>query len=142
VPDRAPFEYVILRVVPRVERGECINAGVMLICRPKRFLAAQVRFDPERLRAFDPGVDHATLEAIEAQLALVPLVAAGDPAGGRLAALDLSERWHLLSAPSSTIVQPSPVHTGLCLDPAAELDALVRELVDIGRTRHDHDGGA
>ncbi|GIW04857.1 MAG: hypothetical protein KatS3mg059_1477 [Thermomicrobiales bacterium] len=126
---RAPFEYALIRVVPRVERGECLNAGVMLFCRPRRFLGARIALDRARLQALAPYLDRETIEEIEAQLALIPRVCAGDPAAGPIALLTLSERWHWLSAPSSTIVQPSPVHTGLCDDPEAELDDLFRDLV-------------
>lgn len=126
---RAPFEYALVRVVPRVERGECLNAGVILFCRPRRFLGARIALDRDRLRALAPYLDQTTIDDIEAQLLLIPRVCAGDPSAGPIARLTLSERWHWLSAPSSTIVQPSPVHTGLCDDPEAELDDLFRDLV-------------
>ena len=131
MPERAPYEYVIIRVVPRVDRGEFINAGVVLICRPTRFLSGKLRLNEERLLALAPGLSPADLTAIDAQLRAVCLVAHGDPEGGPLAGLSMGERWHLLSAPASTVIQPSPVHTGLTLDPAQELDELFAELVDI-----------
>jgi hypothetical protein len=121
-----PFQYAIVRVVPRVERGECMNAGVVLLCRPKRFLAARVGLDVDRLRALAPDVDPAT---IEEHLAAIERVAAGDSAGGPIARLGKGERFHWLVAPSSTVIQPSEVHTGLCDDPAAELDHLFERLV-------------
>lgn len=121
-----PFQYAIIRVVPRVERGECLNAGVVLLCRPKRFLAARVALDRARLRALAPDVDPAN---IESHLAAVERIAAGDPAAGPIARLGQGERFHWLVAPSSTVIQPSEVHTGLCADPATELDHLVDELV-------------
>jgi len=121
-----PFQYAVVRVVPRVERGESLNAGVILLCRPKRFLAARVGLDAGRLRALAPDVDPAT---IETHLAAIERVAAGDPAGGPIAALGQGERFHWLVAPSSTVIQPSEVHTGLCDDPAAELDHLFDSLV-------------
>ena len=121
-----PFQYAIVRVVPRVERGECLNAGVVLLCRPKRFLAARVALDRARLAALAPGVDPAT---IEEHLAAVERVAAGDPAAGPIARLGQGERFHWLVAPSSTVIQPSEVHTGLCDDPATELDHLFERLV-------------
>ncbi|MCC6943857.1 MAG: DUF3037 domain-containing protein [Thermomicrobiales bacterium] len=133
MPERAPYEYVIIRVIPRVDRGEFINAGVVMICRPKRFLRGRVMLDSRRLLAIDPSLTQTDLLAIERQLKTVCLVAEGDPAGGPLAGLSLGERWHLLSAPASTVVQPSPVHTGLCIDPAQELDELFAGLVDIAR---------
>ena len=126
---RASLEYCVLRVVPDIERGEYLNAGVMVICRPTRFLAARVHLDHARLRALWPQTTAETIDLIEQHLALVPLICAGDPAGGPIAKLGLGERWHWLTAPSSTIVQPGPVHTGLGEDPAAELDRLFTRLV-------------
>jgi len=131
VPERAPFEYVVIRIVPRVERGEFVNAGVMLICRPRRFLGASMEFDRARILALDPALSEAELTAIEGQLAQLCAIAHGDPAAGPLASLSMAERWHLLSAPASTVLQPSPVHTGLCVDPADELDDLFAELVGL-----------
>jgi hypothetical protein len=121
-----PFQYAIIRVVPRVERGECLNAGVVLLCRPKRFLAARVGLDGGRLRALAPDVDLAT---IEEHLAAIERLAAGDSAAGPIARLGQGERFHWLVAPSSTVIQPSEVHTGLCEDPAVELDHLFERLV-------------
>lgn len=129
MPAPAAFEYAVVRVVPRVERGECLNAGVMLVCREKRFLEARTVFDRDRILAFAPYLDEATLEGIAAQLAHIPRLAAGDPEAGPLAALSQRERWHWLASPASTIVQPGPVHTGICHDPAACLDRLWAELV-------------
>ncbi len=124
---RHPFQYAIVRVVPRVERGECLNAGVVLLCRPKRFLAARVGLDPARLAALAPDVDPAT---IQTHLAAIERIAAGDAAAGPIARLGQGERFHWLVAPSSTVIQPSEVHTGLCDDPAAELDHLFARLVE------------
>ncbi|HET9615020.1 MAG TPA: DUF3037 domain-containing protein [Candidatus Limnocylindrales bacterium] len=121
-----PFQYAVVRVVPRVERGESLNAGVILLCRPKRFLAARTSLDPARLAALAPSVDRAT---IEAHLALVERIAAGDRSAGPIAALTIGERFHFLVAPSSTVIQPSDVHTGVCDDPAEELDHLFERLV-------------
>ena len=121
-----PFQYAIVRVVPRVERGECLNAGVVLLCRPRRFLAAKVGLDRGRLAALAPGIEPAT---IETHLAAIERIAAGDPEGGPIARLGQGERFHWLVAPSSTVIQPSEVHTGLCLDPAEELEHLFVRLV-------------
>jgi hypothetical protein len=121
-----PFQYAIIRVVPRVERGECMNAGVVLLCRPKRFLAARVALDEARLRALAPEVDPTT---IEEHLAAIERIAAADPAAGPIARLGQGERFHWLVAPSSTVIQPSEVHTGLCDDPATELAHLMDRLV-------------
>lgn len=131
MPERFPFEYAVVRIVPRVERGEFLNAGVVLICRAKRFLAAEVDLDVDRLRCFAPFCTDEQIARIEEQLALVPRIAAGDPAAGPIAALDFRERWHWLSATSSTVLQSSPAHTGLCLDPADELRALFDQLVRV-----------
>jgi hypothetical protein len=129
VPERVAFEYALLRVVPRVERGECLNVGVLLICRAHRFLQARVAFDGARLLAFAPYLDDDSLSQIERQVALVPRIASGDPDAGPIAALEIGERWHWLTAPASTIVQPGPVHTGLLTDPAATLDHLFTTMV-------------
>ena len=121
-----PFQYAIIRVVPRVERGECLNAGVVLLCRPRRFLAARVGLDRARLEALAPGADP---ETIETHLAAIERIAAGDAGAGPIAHLGQGERFHWIVAPSSTVIQPSEVHTGLCDDPAAELEHLFDRLV-------------
>jgi hypothetical protein len=123
-PDQ--FAYAILRVVPRVERGEQLNAGVVLFCRRRGFLAARVDLDERRLAALAPDLDPRT---VRPHLDALVRIAAGDPAGGAVAALEPSERFGWLVAPSSTIIQPSPVHTGLCDDPQTMLDRLFAELV-------------
>lgn len=125
-PPRSPFQYAIVRVVPRIERGECFNAGVVLFCRPRRFLAAEVDLDARRLAVLAPDVES---HPIESQLLALRDIAAGRPHSGPLARLEQSERFHWLVAPSSTVVQPSPVHTGLCEDPADMLAHLFRSLV-------------
>jgi hypothetical protein len=126
VPAREDFQYAILRVIPRVERGECLNAGVVLFSRRHGFLAARTKLDAGALAAIAPDCDP---DEVRPHLATLERVAAGDLAGGPIAALEPSERFHWLTAPSSTIVQPSPVHTGLTDDPAAELDHLFGQLV-------------
>jgi hypothetical protein len=128
VPERprSQFQYAIVRVVPDVERGECLNAGVVMLCRPRRFLAAKVGLDEARLRAIAPDADPAT---ILPHLAAIERIAAGDPSAGPLARLVAAERFHWLVAPSSTVIQPSEVHTGLCEDPAEELEHLFERLV-------------
>jgi Protein of unknown function (DUF3037) len=124
---RSVFQYAIVRVVPRVERGECLNVGVVLLCRPRRFLGARIHLDERRLAAVAPGLDP---EVIRPHLEAIERVAAGDAAGGPIARLTKAERFHWLVAPASTIIQPSEVHTGLCEDPFAELDHLMATLVD------------
>jgi Protein of unknown function (DUF3037) len=127
VAAREPFQYALVRVVPRVERGESLNAGVVLFCRARRFLAARTCLDEAALAVLAPGCDAGE---VRPHLRVVEAVAAGDPeSGGAVAALPQSERFHWLTAPASTIVQPSPVHTGLTDDPAAELEHLFARLV-------------
>lgn len=130
MPERVPFEYVLVRIVPRVERGECINAGVIVICRSRRFLAALASLNRGRILALEPRLPVDTLDELDRQLRLIPRVASGDRGAGPIAALELGERWHWLSAPSSTMIQPSPVHTGLCIDPRQELDELFADMVE------------
>ena len=126
-PPRNAFQYAIVRVLPSVERGECLNVGVVLLCRPRRFLGARIGLDEMRLAAFAPGLDPAS---IRPHLDAIERVAAGDPSAGPIARLGQAERFHWLVAPSSTIIQPSDVHSGLCDDPAVELDHLMATLVD------------
>jgi hypothetical protein len=128
MPDRrlSAFSYAIVRVVPHVERGEGFNAGVVLFCRQLDFLAARVALDERRLAVLAPDVSPDT---VRPQLEAIVRIAAGDSAGGPIAALPQSERFGWLVAPGSTIIQPSPVHTGLCEDPQATLADLFAELV-------------
>ena len=123
---REEFQYAVLQLVPRVERGERINVGVVLFCRRHRFLAAKVGLDRGRLAALD---SHADGDEVERHLDALRRVAAGDPDGGPIAQLEMSERFHWLAAPSSTVIQPSPVHTGVTDDPAATLERLYETLV-------------
>ena len=130
MPDAAPspFAYAILRVIPHVERGERLNAGVVVYCRQRQFLAAEVRLDRDRLRALAPD---APVDEIEDRLLTIRRIAAGDPRCGAVARLPLPDRFGWLVAPASTIVQPSEVHTGLCCDPAQTLDELFARLVTV-----------
>ncbi len=121
-----PFEYALLRVVPRPERGEFVNAGVVLYCPALRFLGARVHLDPERLRALDPKLDP---EAVLAHLEAVRTVCAGGQGAGPIGLLPPGERFGWLVAPRSTVVQPSPVHTGLADDPERALEHFVRVMV-------------
>ena len=121
--ERAPFAYATIRVVPRVEREEFVNVGVVLFSRPRKFLGMQARLDGDRLRALWPELD---LDAVERQLAVMRLVVAGDPAGGAIARLPAAERFGWLSAPASTIVQPGPVHAGLGGRPGSGLARALR----------------
>jgi hypothetical protein len=126
VPAPASFDYAIVRVVPRVEREEFVNAGVILFCLERDFLAARVELDRSRLRALAPDAD---LSVVEEHLAAIPLVAAGGEGSGPIGRLSRRERFHWLVAPRSTIIQVSPVHSGLCDDPATALERLVARMV-------------
>jgi hypothetical protein len=127
VPAASPFSYAVYRLVPRVERGERINVGVVLFSRPLQYLEARTALDEDRARALWGELD---AESVRAHLAAIERIAAGDPAGGPIAHLETTARFHWLVAPSSTIIQPSQVHTGICDDPGAELDKLFHELVE------------
>jgi hypothetical protein len=121
-----PISYAVYRLVPRVERGERINVGVIVFSRPLDYLAARTHLDEARVGALWPELD---AEAVKPHLAALERIAAGDPDAGPIAALDTTQRFHWLVAPSSTIIQPSEVHTGLCGDPAELLERLFRDLV-------------
>jgi Protein of unknown function (DUF3037) len=121
-----PFVYTILRVVPSVERGERLNVGVVLFCRQRGFLAARIGLEGQRLRALAPEVP---VPEVQSHLEALVRVAEGAREAGPIAQLPQSERFGWLAAPSSTMVQPSEVHTGLCHDPAETLDALFARLV-------------
>jgi len=120
------FQYAVLQVVPSIERGERLNVGVVVHCRRLQFLEVVVHVDPQRLGTLAPELD---VEALHAHLDGLARVAAGDRAAGAVAQLDRSERFHWLVAPSSTIVQPGPVHTGLCDDGTTVVGRLLDELV-------------
>ena len=122
----AEFQYAVLRLVPSVERGERVNVGVVLFCRTRDFLALRFELDRERIATLAPALE---LDTLTAQLEALRRVAAGDPGAGPVARLPASERFGWLTAPSSTILQPSEVHTGLCEDPEADLERLTRRLV-------------
>lgn len=112
------FEYTVVRVVPHVEREEFVNAGIILFCRPLRFLDCRIDLDEARLLALAPDCD---IAAVRIQLALIPDLCRGGPAAGELAVLDQAERFRWLAAPRSTVIQVSPVHNGLCDDPEKAL---------------------
>jgi len=126
VPARSAFQYAILRIVPSIERGECLNVGVALLCPQRQFVGALVALDEARLAVLAPDLDPAEVRpALEALVA----VAEGDPAAGPLARLSPSERFGWLAAPASTIIQPSAIHTGMSEDPAETLEHLFASLV-------------
>ena len=122
----SPYQYVVLRCVPRVDREEFVNVGVVLYCQQAEFLAAECHVEEDRLRGLAPGID---LGAVGHALAFVEGVCRGDAALGDPATGDLGTRFGFLKAPRSTVVQPGPVHGGLTDDPAAELTRLVDVLV-------------
>ena len=123
---RSSYDYAIVRVVPRVERAEFVNAGVILFCRTRRFLGARIALDAARLAALAPQVD---IHELNRHLAIIPLVCAGGAGAGPIGRLPLAERFHWLVAPRSAMIQTSPVHSGLCDAPEAVLDALLDALV-------------
>ena len=116
------YSYAIVRVVPRVERGECVNVGVVLFVRARRYLAARVELDRPRLLALAPELD---LVLVERHLASFLAIGDGRAEGGPLADLPPAERFHWLTAPRSTMIQTSPAHVGRTTDPAAEVDRLL-----------------
>ena len=120
------FSYAVVRVVPDIEREEFVNAGLILFCRPMRYLAARARLEEAALAALRSDCD---VDGIREQLSLVERIAAGDPQAGPIAALEQSERFHWLTTPRSTVVQPGPIHAGLTRDPAATFEHLWGVLV-------------
>lgn len=120
------YDYAILRVVPRVDRGEAVNVGVILSCPERDFLDARIALDESRLLALDPTVD---LPTVTETLNAIVAVCRGDAATGPLGEMPQRNRFHFLVTPRSTIIQTSPPHTGRTPDPAATLDALMRKLV-------------
>jgi hypothetical protein len=126
MPAPASFDYALLRVVPRVEREEFINAGVLVFCLEKDYLAVRILLDRERLKALWPELD---MELVANHLEAVERICQGDPAAGPIAQLSRRERFHWLVAPRSTIIQPSPVHTGVCDSTNGVLDRLEKQLL-------------
>jgi hypothetical protein len=125
-PSRTDFQYTILRVVPRIERGERINVGVVMFCPQQKFVGARMALDPERLRMLDPTLDPT---AVQPHLDAIAAVVAGDPTAGPLAELPASERFGWAAAQSSTVIQPSEIHTGLTDDAGRTLAHLFDALV-------------
>ena len=126
-PSRSLFSYAVVRVVPDIEREEFVNAGLVLFCRSLRYLRARTSLDPHRVEAMRGEAD---VPAISEQLALVERIADGDVSSGPLAAMSQSERFHWLTTPRSTAVQPGPIHGGMTDDPAATFEHLYLTLVD------------
>jgi hypothetical protein len=126
VPVEHAYDYAIVRVVPRVERGEMINVGVVLSCPGVDFLDARVEVDEARLQALDETLD---IDAIREHLASIPLICRGGAEAGPIGSLPQRSRFHWLVSPRSTIIQMSPVHTGRTTDPAAALQRLMERMV-------------
>lgn len=126
MPERHSFDYAVVRVVPRVERGEFLNAGVVLFSSTAAWLGARVGLDRERLRALAPDAD---VELIETYLEQIPIICAGGGEAGSIGQLPQRARFHWLVAPRSTIIQMSPVHAGVHHDPGAALGNLFDKLV-------------
>ena len=120
------YDYAIIRVVPRVERGEAINVGVILSCPALDFLDARIELDPSRLLAIDPSAD---VEATRAHLEMIPRVCRGGPDAGPIGEMPQRSRFHWLVSPRSTIIQLSPVHTGRTNDPEKALERLLETMV-------------
>jgi hypothetical protein len=125
VPVPSSFDYAVVRVVPRVERGEFINAGVIVFCLEHRFLEARVQVDEARLKALWPEVD---IELVRKHLEAIPRICAGDVSAGPIAQLSQRERFHWLVSPRSTIIQVSPVHSGLCEVRGLEMGQTMEQL--------------
>ena len=126
MPDHCLYDYAIIRVLPRVEREEFVNAGVIVSCPEKQFLGARIALDESRLLAVNPAAD---VETIRTHLAAIPRICAGGDDAGPIGKLSQRERFHWLVAPRSTIIQTSPVHTGHCSDPSTILERLLEKMV-------------
>ena len=126
MPALRTYDYAVIRVVPRVERGEFVNAGIILSCDVERILLAGIELDEKALLAIDARLD---LDLVKSVLQSIPAICAGGEAAGDIGRLSARERFHWLVAPRSTIVQTSPVHTGQCAEPAAALEHLMQTMV-------------
>jgi Protein of unknown function (DUF3037) len=126
MPALRTYDYAVVRVVPRVERGEFVNAGIILSCDVERILQARIELDEITLLAIDAHVD---MELVRSALAVIPIICAGGADAGEIGKMSPRERFHWLVAPRSTIVQTSPVHTGQCADPDAALAHLMQTMV-------------
>lgn len=126
MPAPCSYDYAVIRVVPRVEREEFVNVGVIVSCHERDFLEARIELDEARLRMLDPGVDLAT---VRAHLETIPVICAGGDAAGPIGKLSPRERFRWLTAPRSTIIQVSAAHTGRAEDPAAALQRLLDSMV-------------
>jgi hypothetical protein len=126
VRDHYSYDYAIVRVVPKVDREEFMNVGVIVSCPSRNFLAARIELDERRLTALDPSLD---IETTRAHLAAIPAICAGGDQAGPIGQLTQRQRFDWLIAPRSTIIQTSPAHTGACEDPTAALEHLLDMMV-------------
>lgn len=131
MPDKFRYDYAVIRVVPKVDREEFINAGVIVSCPDLSFLEARIKLNEPRLLALDPSVD---LDLVRKHLITIPTICRGGETAGSIGKLPQRQRFHWLVAPRSTVIQTSPVHTGRCGDPAVALEHLVATIVDAGST--------
>jgi len=127
VPGKYRYDYAVVRVVPKVDREEFINAGVIVSCPDLSFLEARIKLNESRLLALDQNVD---LDLVRNHLATIPIICRGGDEAGSIGQLPQRQRFHWLVAPRSTVIQTSPVHTGRAEDPAAALEHLVATIVD------------
>lgn len=126
MPEPSTYDYAVIRVVPRVEREEFVNAGVIVSCPDRGFLECRVELDEARVKALHPGVD---LALVRRHLETLPVICRGGPDSGPIGALPPKERFRWLTAPRSTVIQTSPAHTGRCTDPATLLERLLDTMV-------------
>jgi hypothetical protein len=126
MPDRYTFEYAIIRIVPKVEREEFFNVGVILFCKRKKFLDIKYRINPDKFKAFSPEIE---LEILNDYLNAWKLICDGDSSGGPIGELELSDRFRWLAACRSTIIQSSKTHPGLCFEPKKELEDIFKKYV-------------
>jgi hypothetical protein len=127
VPDKYRYDYAVVRVVPKVDREEFINAGVIVSCPDLSFLDASIKLNEDRLLALDPTID---LDLVKDHLEAIPTICRGGGEAGTIGGLPQRQRFHWLVAPRSTIIQMSPVHTGRCHDPAVALERLIATMVN------------
>lgn len=127
--DQNIYEYAVIRVVPRVEKEEFLNVGVIMSCPEIDFLEARIKLDEERLKAFDRDLD---IEIIRMHLSTIPEICKGEANSGSIGKLTKRERFRWLTSPKSTIIQMSPVHSGYCKDPSKEIEHLLEKMVGAG----------
>ena len=132
MPERSTYDYAVIRLVPRVERGEFVNVGVIVSCPKQGFLEARIEVDEARLRALDPAID---LEAVREHLSSIPKICKGGADAGPIGKLPARERFHWLIAPRSTVIQVSPAHTGRCGDAPGLIEHLMDRMVRLPKER-------